>query len=251
MLEHIAELHLHRASQVFTHQVTQIALPRHETDQRNGPVGIGRFHQLDELCALTADKVDICRMAGQPEHQLVQEQDDGVIAQRLGVPAHDAQAVVERHERFAAARQRPVCREEPADQIPHQARTLLAVGRFQHCGLEGHRIPATVERSPTTVATAAAAFVELREKRFVAHALTHFARILEHTFGQIETWHRCIGMQLAHELSVLPQDGRLHIARTNHVVRHEQELAPIRPAVAGHHIGQLRCGPRLGVARQQ
>ena len=251
VLEHIAELHLHRASQVFTHQVTQIALPRHETDQRNGPVGIGRLHQLDELCALTTDKIDICRMAGQPEHQLVQEQDDGVIAQRLGVSAHDAQSIVERHERLTAARQRPVGREELRDQIAHQARALLTVRRLQHCSFKGHRIPTTFKCPPAAIAPAAGTLVEFGEEGIITHAITQIACILEHAFGQIKTWHWRIGMQLAHELSVLPQDGRLHIARTNHVVRHEQEFAPIRPAVAGHHIGQLRCGPRLGVARQQ
>ena len=120
MLQHVAELHLHRARQVFTHQVTQVTLPRHKADQRNGAVGIGGFHQLDQLGAFAADEIDVGRMAGQPQHQLVQEQDDGVVTQRLGVAAHDAQAIVQRHERLAAARQRAVGREELRDQIAHQ-----------------------------------------------------------------------------------------------------------------------------------
>ena len=190
-------------------------------------------------------------MAGQPEHQLVQEQDDGVIAQRLGVSAHDAQSIVERHERLTAARQRPVGREELRDQVTHQARALLTVRRLQHCSFKGHSIPTTFKCPPAAIASAAGTLIEFGEEGIITHAITQIACILEHTFGQIKTWHRRIGMQLAHELSVLPQDGRLHIARTNHVVRHEQEFAPIRPAVAGHHIGQLRRRPRLGVACQK
>ena len=204
MLEHITELHLHRTGQVFTHQITQVTLARHKADQRNGPIGIGGFYQLDQLGALTADEVDIRRMAGQPEHQLVQKQNDSVIAQRLGVPAHDAQAIVERHERFAAARQRPVGREELRDQIAHQARALLTVRRLQHCSFKGHRIPTTFKCPPAAIASAAGTLIEFGEEGIITHAITQIACILEHTFGQIKTWHRRIGMQLAHELSVLP-----------------------------------------------
>ena len=102
MPQHIAELRLHRAGQVLAHEVAQVALPGHKTDQRNRPVGIGCFDQLDQLSAFAAHKADIGGMAGQPEHQLVEEQDHGVVTQRLRMPGHDAQAIVERNKRLAA-----------------------------------------------------------------------------------------------------------------------------------------------------
>ena len=36
MLQHIAELQLHRAGEVLAHQVAQVALPRDEADQGTG-----------------------------------------------------------------------------------------------------------------------------------------------------------------------------------------------------------------------
>ena len=47
-------------------------------------------------------------MTGQPQHQLVQEQDHGVVTQGLRVPRHDAQPIVQRHKRFFATGQRAV-----------------------------------------------------------------------------------------------------------------------------------------------
>ena len=58
-------------------------------------------------------------------------------------------------------------------------------------------------------------------------------------------------MLLAHEVGVLSKDGRLHVARADHVVRHQQELAPFGPAVARHHVGQFWRGAGLRVASQQ
>ena len=98
---------------------------------------------------------------------------------------------------------------------------------------------------------ASSALVQLREEGLVAHALAQLARILEQALGQVEAGHRRVGVQLAHELGVLAEDGRLHVPRADHVVRHQQELAAMRPAVARHDIGQFGDRARLGVAGQQ
>ena len=121
VLEHIAELQLHRAGEVLAYQVAQVALARDEADQRHGPIRVGGLHQLHQLRALAADEVDVGGMTRKPEHQLVQEQDDRVVAQRLGVAAHDAEPVVERDERLAAAGQAAVGREILRDQVANEA----------------------------------------------------------------------------------------------------------------------------------
>ena len=95
MLEHVAELQLHRAGQVFAHQIAQVALAGDEADQRDRPVGVGGLHQLHQLGTLAADEMDVGGVAGQPEHQFIEKQDDRVVTQRPGMAAHDAETVVE------------------------------------------------------------------------------------------------------------------------------------------------------------
>ncbi len=121
VLQHIAELQLHRAGKVLAHQVAQVALACDEADQRHGPIGVGGLDQLDQLGALAADEVDVGSVACEPEHQFIQEQDHRVVAQRLSVAAHDAQAIVERDERLATAGQAAVCREVLCDQVADEA----------------------------------------------------------------------------------------------------------------------------------
>jgi hypothetical protein len=119
-------------------------------------------------------------------------------------------------------------------------------------------VPAAVELAPTAPPPPpppppppVAPFVQLGEEGPVTHLRAQVAGILEQAFGQVEAGHRRVGVLLAHEVGVLAEDGRLHVARADHVVRHQQELAPFGPAVARHHVGQLWRGAGLRVAGQQ
>ena len=59
-------------------------------------------------------------------------------------------------------------------------------------------------------------------------------------------------MPLAHELGVAAQDRRLHAARADHVIGHEQELAVLRPAVVlGDDVGKLGHRTRRHVVVEQ
>ena len=251
--QHIAELGLHRAGQVLAHQIAQVALPCHKADQWNRSVGVGGLHQLHQLGALAADKAHISGMAGQPQDQFVQEQNDSVVTQCLGMPGHDAQTVVQRNIRFAITCQRAVGREKLADQIAHQACALLAIGCFQGGSAEAGGVPTGVHIAPFTARASGAtgAFVELGKKGRIAHLLAHALGIRKQAFGQVETGNRRLWMALAHKLGVLPQDGALHVLGANHVVGHQQELLAMRPAVFGNHCGQFRRGAGLRVACQQ
>jgi hypothetical protein len=81
--QHVAELQLQRAGEVLADQFAQIALPRDEADQRNRPIGVAGFDQLDKLGALATHEADIGRPAGQPQDQFVEEQDHRVVAECL------------------------------------------------------------------------------------------------------------------------------------------------------------------------
>jgi hypothetical protein len=70
--------------------------------------------------------------------------------------------------------------------------------------------------------------------------MAHAQRILEQALREIETRDRCLRMPLADELGVAAEDRRLHAARADHVIRHEQELAVLRPGVVpSDDVGQL------------
>ena len=64
---------------------SQVQLPGHERDQRDRPPADGRLDQLGQLLRLPAEELPVLHRERQPQHQLVEEQHDGVVAEALGV----------------------------------------------------------------------------------------------------------------------------------------------------------------------
>ncbi|EXI81303.1 MAG: hypothetical protein AW10_01317 [Candidatus Accumulibacter appositus] len=256
--QHVAELQLQRAGEVFADQFAQVALPGDEADQRNRPVSVAGLDQLDKLGALAADEADIGRPAGQPQDQLVEEQDHRVVAERVSVAADDAQAVVERHEGLAAALgDIGDGREVAADQVADQAHAVVPARRLEHRGFEARRIPAAAQLTPAAVSAAAVVVgirprVQIPEESLVAEAIAHAHRVFKKALRQVEARDRRLRMALAHELGVAAEDRRLHAARADHVIRHEQEPALLRPAVVlSDDVGQLGHRARRHVVVEQ
>ena len=52
-------------------------------------------------------------------------------------------------------------------------------------------------------------------------------------------------------IDVAAEDGRLHVACADHVVRHEQELFVLDPVVLGADLGQFGDGPHGGIVLKQ
>ena len=57
--------------------------------------------------------------------------------------------------------------------------------------------------------------------------------ILENVVGQVHAGERSLRVMLHHVIDIAAQDGRLHVAGTDHVIRHEQELPVLDPRVLG------------------
>ena len=88
-------------------------------------------------------------MAREPEDQLVQKQYQGVVAERLRVSGHDAQAFIERHEALAVCRVNGTRRgEEGIDQVADQTQAFVVAGRCFEGRVESGRIPTAPERAP-------------------------------------------------------------------------------------------------------
>jgi hypothetical protein len=82
------------AGDVLADQFPQVTLPGDEADDREG-TGVLELDQLGELVPLGLDEVQVRRVGGEPEDEFVEEQDQAVVAERLGVDADEAQADIE------------------------------------------------------------------------------------------------------------------------------------------------------------
>ena len=83
--QNLAERHLLGARRILADKLAHIALARDEAHDRDGPVGRLRFDQLGDLLALTVDEGRVGGVTREPQHQLVEEQHDRVVAKLLCV----------------------------------------------------------------------------------------------------------------------------------------------------------------------
>ena len=86
----VGEVELLGAGDVLADQLAEVALAGDEADDRDRPVGRLASTSLASFCPSRLTKPRSAACAGEPEDQLVEEQDHGVVAQLLGVPADDA-----------------------------------------------------------------------------------------------------------------------------------------------------------------
>jgi len=131
---------------------------------------------------------------------------------------------------------------------------MACSGAPSKTGLPARPPPPRLAPAPPAVVPAAGVrtLVQVAEEGLVADAIAHAHRIFEQALRQIEARDRRIRMPLAHELSVAAQDRRLHAARADHVIRHEQEFAVLRPAVVlGDDVGQVGHRARGHVVVEQ
>ncbi len=73
VFQNVAELNLNGPREILPHKITQIALSSHKAHQGDGAIRIGGFHELDKLRAFATDEINVCRMARQPQHQLIKK----------------------------------------------------------------------------------------------------------------------------------------------------------------------------------
>ena len=102
VVQRVAEAQPLGPGHMLPDQLPQVPLPGHEAHDRHGPVHRLGLHQVRQLGRLVVDEAQVGRVHGQPEDQLVEEQDQGVVAQAGRVLADDRQALVEPYEIPAA-----------------------------------------------------------------------------------------------------------------------------------------------------
>ena len=240
----VGEVELVGAGGVLAHQVAQVALAGDEADDRHRPVGRLALDELGQLLPLPVDEAGVGGVRGQPEDQLVEEQDQGVVAQLLGVAADDAQALVERQERLGLApRDALVGGEEVLDQVADEPAAGVVAGRGRHRGVELRGGPRPADLAPLRPAGPLA---DLGEELLVAQEFALVAGVVEEVVGQVDARPGGVGVDAAHVVGVAAEDRRLHVPRADHVVRHEQELLALDPVVLDADRRQASCARARG-----
>jgi hypothetical protein len=95
VLERLPQPHLLDPGVVLADQIGQVALAGDERHQRDLPVHVGGLDQLHHLLRFVVQPRRVGGAARQPQDQLVQEQDQAVVAEAGRVPGHRRQAAVE------------------------------------------------------------------------------------------------------------------------------------------------------------
>ena len=152
VVQRVAEAQPLGPGHVLADQLPQVPLPGHEAHDRHGPVHRLGLHQVRQLGRLAVDEPQVGRVHGQPEDQLVEEQDQGVVAQAGRVLADDRQALVEPHEVPAAvADDLGVRGGDGLQQGAHQAQVGLRIRRRRGGCLERRRVPGRLQLAPAAV----------------------------------------------------------------------------------------------------
>ena len=84
-LQDVRETELERPGHLLADQLAQVALPRHEADDRDRAARRLRLDQLRDLRAFLVEESEIRGMGGEPQDQLVEKQHQGVVAEVAGV----------------------------------------------------------------------------------------------------------------------------------------------------------------------
>jgi len=147
--EHVREVELLYPGHVLTDQFPEVTLASHEADDGDRAIRLASLDQLHQLVPLGLDEADVGRVRGQPEDQLIEEQDQCVVTKRLCVGADDAEPHVEINIGFVLTlSDPPEGGEDELDEIAHQPSSLFAGGRGFQGRLETGCIPARGKLAP-------------------------------------------------------------------------------------------------------
>ncbi|MCY1226870.1 hypothetical protein D9M72_391200 [compost metagenome] len=77
--------------------LAQVHLPGYKRDQGRFEAPVGALHQFGQFLRFAAEELGFVHAEGEPEDQFIEEQDDGVVPQRLRVCRHGGEACVQVH----------------------------------------------------------------------------------------------------------------------------------------------------------
>lgn len=222
-------------------------MPGDKADDRDDARGVGRLDELGDLLRLAGDERGIADLAGEPQHELVQEEDDAVVAEGLRVRADRREPLVERDERVGRTGDRvDVARHERLHHVADQPLGLRGVGRGGERLLDVLFGPGALDFTPLALCPWQAG-----SERVGPHPLADLARIVDQTLGAVYRRQRRRGMLPPDVGDVPAEDRGFEALRPDEVVGHEQEALLPQPVMPGQRVGQFGPRARVDVTAQQ
>jgi hypothetical protein len=228
--------------------VGEIPLARDEAHERDVAVDLLGLDQLDELLHLVVKEGEIGGARRQPENELVEEEDDGVVAEPLGVTAEDGEPLVEIDEAIV------LLGEGAEARLGQRVEERLAHAGLggPDGGIEALARPHVGGADGPPGGVALLARVHRREEPLVAELVEHAARVLEELLVGEHPRQVRAGMERPDDVEVAPEDGALEVALvTDHVEAELKELRLAREGVLLAKHVQLRDAPRVLVAVEE
>ena len=195
------------------------------------------------------DLVGVGDEARQPQHQLVEKQDDGVAAEHVpGVLADDRQAFVELDVGgLVGADGTRVALERADEEIADQPPALRAVLRLGEGPVEAGRVPA----GGAPLLRLGVGRREKPDELVVTYLLAELGGVRDQAVVTVDGRERGARVLLGDVGHVAAEDGRVEGLRVGEVVGHQEELAASEPAVMlGHDVGEALLAAGVGVALQ-
>jgi hypothetical protein len=253
---------------VRTDQLGQVPLPGDEGDDRHRSAAVAGLDQFHQALYLVADEVLLPHVCLEPEDQLVEEEHDAVVAERLGMPGDDLQPVLQRDEGVLVAASRlDVRRHRATDQRGHQSFAQRVTGVRREGAVQVRAAPVTCGSDITrtgvedghVILVLALLLAPVRresgrrlgvraeplpERGVVREELTLPARVGEQCVGPVHGGGRRLGMEGAHPVHIATEQGGIQVGGADQVVGHHQEPAGGQPVpVLGDDLGQSRLAP--------
>jgi len=253
VLERVGERELFGTGDLVAHELAQVALARHEGDDRDRSRR-GELDQLDQLLPLAGDERRVVDAAAEPQDQLIEEEHECVVPARACVAGELGQAGV--HVDVAGARAAHRLTEaghESRDDRPAEPPAVRVAGDRGAGLVVGLRRPGRSQLAPALLRTAAAIdAVEPLEELLVAEVSTEQFRLLEQRLVRVHAWERCVGVGMPKVRDVAAEDTLLHRLGADHVQRHKLEaLASQSVVVLADRARELGDAARAGVALEQ
>ncbi len=244
----VLEAQLTGAGHVLADQLPQVPLAGDEADHRDRAARVGTLHEVGDLLDLAGEELRVADRVGQPQDQLVQEQDQPVVTELLGVPADLGEPAVEGDE---ALRVLQCVAEEAllpaAEQVTDELATQLVLGTGGERRVQPRPGPERLV-APLVVLPTGQAF----DEPVVADPLPQIAALLQQRVGAVHGRDRRFGVQLADVLDVAAEYPLLQRLGAEQVVGHQQELPSAQPLVVFvQQAGELVAAPGRRLAAQQ
>ena len=209
----------------------EVHLAGDEGDERDGQAPVAAFDELGDLLGLAAEGALVLHLEGEPEDELVQEEDDGVVAQPLGVGADGGQPLVQADEvpEAGVGGEGAAVAGQGGDEVA----PLLRPGGGGAGGVVALDAPAVLAQEGGEGILASASGAEQPDEVLIADGRAHGLGVGQELVGLVDGGQGRVGVEGADLAHVALEDDLLHGAAAQEVEGQGQEALVLEAGVVG------------------